>query len=340
VEAFSYYQLEPLFNLTQDEPFSMHPTARSSRSVDLLAVCYVPHDALVSACLEMLRGVILQQLERQEKDSCVVDLYQPACFSHPIVGLFSRDAEKAKEERKQYHREYLLPVHRPTFLSSCSLRGAEDTTLTRLVNVHRGLVAPLKGGRQYLVQGEYEYYHYLQDHLNDNGWGCAYRSLQTICSWLRRQGYTHKPDPTHKEIQQILVSMGDKPPTFLGSSQWIGAFEISLCLDERYGVESRIINCQSGSDISSHAAQLKNHFLTQGSPIMIGGGVLAYTLLGIDWNQDTGDVRYLILDPHYTGKESKTTIQQAGWCNWKEPSLFRTDAFYNLCLPQCPSIDR
>lgn len=34
---------------------------------------------------------------------------------------------------------------------------------------------------------------------------------------------------------------------------------------------------------------------------MIGGGVLAYTLLGIEWNQATGDVSFLILDPHFTG---------------------------------------
>lgn len=36
-----------------------------------------------------------------------------------------------------------------------------------------------------IVQGLYIYYHYMQDNFDDNGWGCAYRSLQTIISWFR-----------------------------------------------------------------------------------------------------------------------------------------------------------
>jgi hypothetical protein len=38
----------------------------------------------------------------------------------------------------------------------------------------------------------------LQDKFNDAGWGCAYRSLQTIVSWFRIQQYTSKPIPSHK----------------------------------------------------------------------------------------------------------------------------------------------
>lgn len=54
------------------------------------------------------------------------------------------------------------------------------------------------GGRVYLVDGLYDYYHYMQDKFNDAGWGCAYRSLQTIVSWFRRQHYTSKPVPGHR----------------------------------------------------------------------------------------------------------------------------------------------
>jgi hypothetical protein len=36
---------------------------------------------------------------------------------------------------------------------------------------------------------------------------------------------------------------------------------------------------------------------------MIGGGQLAYGLLGVDLNVKTGDVKFLILDPHYVGPE-------------------------------------
>lgn len=49
------------------------------------------------------------------------------------------------------------------------------------------------------------------------GWGCAYRSLQTVLSWFIEQKYCKEFEiPTHKEIQQMLVSMGDKPKEFLG----------------------------------------------------------------------------------------------------------------------------
>lgn len=29
----------------------------------------------------------------------------------------------------------------------------------------------------YTIQGSYLYYHYNHDNFNDEGWGCAYRSL-------------------------------------------------------------------------------------------------------------------------------------------------------------------
>ena len=58
-----------------------------------------------------------------------------------------------------------------------------------------------------------------------------------------------------------------------------------------------------GSDIPSRARELAAHFRTQGTPVMIGGGVLAYTLLGVTFDEDTGDAAFLILDPPYTGGE-------------------------------------
>lgn len=41
----------------------------------------------------------------------------------------------------------------------------------------------------------------------------------------------------------------------------------------------------------------------------LGGGVLAHTILGVDWNEATGDTKFLILDPHYTGGENLKIIQ-------------------------------
>ena len=40
-----------------------------------------------------------------------------------------------------------------------------------------------------------------------------------------------------------------------------------------------------------------------------GGGVLAHTILGVDFDESSGDVKFLILDPHYTGEENLKEIQ-------------------------------
>lgn len=52
---------------------------------------------------------------------------------------------------------------------------------------------------------------------------------------------------------------------------------------------------------------------------MLGGDVKAFTILGVDVNEE-GEVRYLILDPHYAGSDSNPKeIISKGWCAWKDP---------------------
>ena len=75
--------------------------------------------------------------------------------------------------------------------------------------MHLGLPpSGVAGGSLYVVDGVYDYYHYKQDRIDDSGWGCAYRSLQTLCSWFQRQGYTTKAPPSHRDIQTALVKIG------------------------------------------------------------------------------------------------------------------------------------
>ena len=68
------------------------------------------------------------------------------------------------------------------------------------------------------------------------GWGCAYRSLQTLWSWFLLQGYTDKPVANHRQIQEALVKVGDKEAAFVGSKEWIGSFEVSTVLNQLMGV--------------------------------------------------------------------------------------------------------
>ena len=55
--------------------------------------------------------------------------------------------------------------------------------------------------------------------------------------------------PTHREIQQALVTMGDKERDFVGSSQWIGAVEVAMCVTYFTNdlIDCRIVNVTEGS---------------------------------------------------------------------------------------------
>jgi hypothetical protein len=49
-----------------------------------------------------------------------------------------------------------------------------------------------------------------------------------------------------------------------------------------------------------------------------------------------GDIRFLILDPHYTGHDDLGEITAKKWCGWHTADKFEKTAFYNLCFPLCP----
>ncbi|XP_071127363.1 ufm1-specific protease 2-like [Mytilus edulis] len=112
--------------------------------------------------------------------------------------------------------------------------------------------------------------------------------------------------------------------------------ECSYVLDQLIGVTSKIMFVSAGADLSSKGRELAQHFTTQGTPIMIGGGVLAHTILGVDCNDVTGDLKFLILDPHFTGAEELKVILDKGWCGWKGTDFWDQTAHYNLCMPQRP----
>lgn len=194
------------------------------------------------------------------------------------------------------------------------------------------------------VAGRYAYYHYGQDGVRDGGWGCAYRALQTLWSWLRLQRCTAAPVPTHRDVQARLVALGDKPRAFVGSRAWLGAVEVALCLQAGAGVDCRVLHVPRGADVPAHAPELAAHFRAEGTPVMVGGGVLAYTVLGIEWPSAAADgggatsgVRFLILDPHYTGPDTAREVLRRGGCAWRAAEdVFRADCFYNFCMPLVP----
>ncbi|RNA02590.1 ufm1-specific protease 2, partial [Brachionus plicatilis] len=66
------------------------------------------------------------------------------------------------------------------------------------------------------------------------------------------------------------------------------------------------------------------------------GGVLAHTIIGVNFDELTGSVQYLILDPHFVGAEDIKTISEKGWIGWKDIKFWKEDSFYNLCCPMRP----
>ncbi|KAA0190144.1 hypothetical protein HAZT_HAZT008790 [Hyalella azteca] len=242
-------------------------------------------------------------------------------------------------------QDYRLNVNKVFLLPPCpfvsrknAYEFADLKSSYHLYNTHVGLKPTSVKGLTGIVQGIYSYHHYMQDKFNDNKWGCAYRSLQTIVSWFRHQGFSNKPVPSHEEIQKCLVDLGDKPSKFIGSTDWIGSTEVGFVLESYLGVTSKVISVSSGDELSEKGRELVQHFNTQGTPVMIGGGVLAHTILGVSFDPSSGDIEYLILDPHYTGSEDLTVIQKQGWCGWKGPKFWNAKAYYNLCLPQRPKV--
>ncbi|VFQ84804.1 unnamed protein product [Cuscuta campestris] len=284
--------------------------------------------------------------------------FVPSGLLHPITALYELNygetEMKQVEARRSLHLRLGLPFDRPLLriANAINLVAAKDAKTNAackghylLKDVHMGIPnSGVSGGITSLVQGSYEYFHYLQDGFDDSGWGCAYRSLQTIISWFRLQKYTAVNVPSHREIQQALVEIGDKEPSFIGSRDWIGAIELSFVLDKLLGVGCKVINVRSGAELPEKCRELALHFENQGTPIMIGGGVLAYTLLGVDYNDANGDCAFLILDPHYTGSDDIKKIVNGGWCGWKKAvdskgkHFFLHDKFYNLLLPQRPNM--
>ena len=242
------------------------------------------------------------------------------------------------EYRRSLHKRFGVVDDRPVFKKCLSMFGERKLSDYHLINPHQGLSIPtMDGGKVAMVDGKYAYHHYMQEEFDDGHWGCAYRSLQTLASWLWLQGYTERRYPTHEEIQKALVKIGDKEANFVGSREWIGSMEVSYCLDELFGVTSKTLHVSSGADLAYKGRDLYQHFLTQGTPVMIGGGVLAHTIVGVVFNEDTGDIRFLIVDPHFTGSDNLKTVQSKGWVGWKGPNFWNQTAHYNMCMPQRPN---
>lgn len=109
-----------------------------------------------------------------------------------------------------------------------------------------------------------------------------------------------------------------------------------MCMQYFLNVDCRILHVKSGGEMAQHGPTFAQHFTTYGTPVMIGGGVLAHTILGVDFNSQTNDLKFLVLDPHYTGADDLDTVQKKGWCAWKPVTFWDKKSYYNCCMPLFP----
>ncbi|KAI9985596.1 hypothetical protein PInf_004977 [Phytophthora infestans] len=294
---------------------SKKPPQRFHAHCDALVM--VPVDSSMESALAFLRQQLHEQLTEvaSRLKGAPEAVTSVTAHQFPLVGAAFPLMFGRREDAREPASRVFQPLDQPLFRVSrgCSLaqQGEWLASSDVLFNVHEGIPRSGVGDncQSALVDGFYGYYHYLQQGMNDKGWGCAYRSLQTLASWLFVQHYTQQRFLSYEQIQSALVKIGDKPARFQGSTEWIGSLEVGYVLDELYGVTFRSLSVSSGAQLPDVARELLYHFETQGTPVMMGGGQLAFTLLGVDYDPDAGVCAFLTLDPHYTGDEDLATIQ-------------------------------
>lgn len=97
-----------------------------------------------------------------------------------------------------------------------------------------------------------------------------------------------------------------------------------------------MLHLGDGSEINSLLGAFKEHFVNEGTPVMFGGAQYAYTLMGIDYDEDMGEAKFLILDPHYVGADQFKNAAEKDGISWKKADLFKEGEFYNFCCPVRP----
>ena len=82
---------------------------------------------------------------------------------------------------------------------------------------------------------------------------------------VRHVACTSRRD-TRQRAPILSLCAGDKPRSFVGSRNWIGAIELGYVLDARLGVMCKVLTVASGADMPSKARELAHHFDTQACP--------------------------------------------------------------------------
>ncbi|KAH9287140.1 Ufm1-specific protease 2 [Echinococcus granulosus] len=190
----------------------------------------------------------------------------------------------------------------------------------------------------YTFKGVVEYWHYGGQKIDDRGWGCGYRTLQTIISWFKMNLSLQSTFPDIDDIQLALIDAGDKPRSFYKSHDWIGSVEAGIVVQHLTNTDYRIVQVPNGRFGKEHLAKIRDHFQRAGAPIMMGGikDCSSKCILAMKKNENPDSASLLILDPHYYTTDEEPDLPylwREGWLKWcNTEDLSETD-FYNMCMP-------
>ena len=167
---------------------SLGITANTTKIVDVMEV--------LKGCVqrqihEMGRSVLSECKMRGTVSIPEAFHLKPEPFGHFVSIVYTKTGTCTNfaQFRRHLHNIFLLPMDRPYFrrMNKYTFQNEELVKNGPLTNVHKGLEKGrgVDGVEVCLVEGTYTYHHYMQDKFDDDGWGCAYRSLQTLISWFR-----------------------------------------------------------------------------------------------------------------------------------------------------------
>ncbi|XP_016958673.1 probable Ufm1-specific protease 1 [Drosophila biarmipes] len=201
-----------------------------------------------------------------------------------------------------------------------------------LEDPHAILSPPTEGGETLANRGGFTYFHYGCDGHQDAGWGCGYRTLQTAVSWIHRRRGCDDHVPSIREIQEILVELGDKGPKFQGSRDWIGTLEEFYVIDVLHQVPCKILHA---TELSSPEilGQIRGYFEKYHGFIAMGGLSDTSSKAITGYHRSAEDRVFLqVVDPHFVGVPSSgQQLIDQGFVRWVPVDEFPAST-YNLCL--------
>eukprot|EP01080_Neovahlkampfia_damariscottae_P008656 gene8656-603_t len=203
-----------------------------------------------------------------------------------------------------------------------------------------------------------DYFHYDSCNETDQGWGCAYRVLQSILSNLY---YKQKKEtkntghiiPSIYEIQLQLEKIKLFKKKDVGSNKWIEPPEIALYL------QSLSINCDEAvfynplnkQELKKESTKIYHnfeelitkfysHFEKNKTPIIFDDSIYAYSLVGIRRNKD--EFQVLRFDPHNFDHENFESYKKSveskqrsiGGVKWIKIEQCFSSSRWMLAFPQ------